>query len=625
MVNINLCVGAAGFALGLSLAGLGAAGVASADSPKTDAARADSKAMSAGPERQAPTATKRMAVRAGNIPAKLSGRTAPGAPARRAGSIPLPSALDGKSDPPAAPIGNLGADTALAAPPTAAAPTAQPMDVLDLAAVSTANTPAITIHNSSKTESIWVYNLTKTADYSIPETPWETEPPPLPPDWVGPVEIKPGLSAPVTLAVFNAPPKSPGNRIYVVEGSAFTLPITPTSGTDPFDPTAFPVGDTFQNYSFLEYSLYPADGGYEYTIDVSYIDEWSLPIQTKFTINGADWNGAKSGKTYGFNDFDTVVNQLKAAGGPYSDLVWSGATPFPPQPPDTVHRIVGPDKVWTAQSLELPPNFLLDKSGWIPASYSDFVKYGAYMASNQQMVYPYAYNGTVLTKPPVSPNPQDPNAQVNFDFWLHQKTAPGSTPYPLALRTAAILDGFKTSDANGVFGFFTYPKDEAAGQFTNIPTTVGLDVYVFGSSDGLTGSAVPGGTWAYTSSAVQYGPWRQIRKNQPKLSGTDSTDTFILNAQFGNARIAPELDFTGLGGDVAVIDRYPLGATSTTIDFVDRARFLGCGLSNTSSQFVYETSTGALYYDKNPQRPGYTSILGVFRGVTDPAEVLFVL
>ncbi len=71
MVNINLCVGAAGFALGLSLAGLGAAGVASADSPKTDAARADSKAMSAGPERQAPTATKRMAVRAGNISGQI--------------------------------------------------------------------------------------------------------------------------------------------------------------------------------------------------------------------------------------------------------------------------------------------------------------------------------------------------------------------------------------------------------------------------------------------------------------------------------------------------------------------------------------------------------------------------
>lgn len=621
MVNINVYVGAAGFALGLSLAGLGAAGVASADSPKTDAASADSTAASAGPARQASKATKRMAARGGNPRARPSTATT----RRPAGPIAPPSTSDGTSDTPAVPVGDVAAAMAPAVPSADPAPTEQPMAASDLAAVSAASAPAITVHNSSKTDSIWVYNLTKTANYSIPPTPWETEPPPLPPDWVGPVEIKPGLSAPVTLAVYNAPPKSPGNRIYIVEGSAFTLPITSTGGIDPFDPTGSPAGDTFENYSFLEYSLYPADGGYEYTIDVSYIDEWSLPIQTKFTINGAAWTGAKSGKTYGFSDFDTVVSQLKAAGGPYGDLVWSGGTPWAPQPPDTVSRIIGPDKVWTAQSTEPAANFLLDQTGWIPASYSDFVKYGAYLASNQQMVYPYAYNGTELTKPPVSPNPQDPNAQNNFDFWRYQKTAPGSTPYPLALHTAAILDGFTTADADGVFGFFTYPTDEAAGQFTNIPTAVDLDVYVFGSSDGLTDSAVPGGTWVYSSSAVQTGPWRQVRKNQPKLSGTDSTDTFILDAQFNNARIAPELDFTGLGGDIAVIDRFPLGATSTTIDVVDRARFLGCGLSNTSSQFVYETSTGALYYDKNPERAGYTSLLGIFRGVTDPEGTLFVL
>ena len=621
MVNVNLCVGAAGFALGLSLAGLGAASAASADTPKTDAARADSTAASAGPTRQASKAAKRMTARTDNVPARPSAA----ATRRPASAFALPSTSDRTSNPPAVPVGEVAATAPVVPLPTDAVPAEQPMNTSDLAALSAANTPAITIHNSSKTDSIWVYNLTKTANYSIPATPWETEPPPLPPDWVGPVEIKPGLSAPVTLAVFNAPPKSPGNRIYIVEGSEFTLPITSTGGIDPFYPPGSPAGDTFENYSFLEYSLYPADGGYEYTIDVSYIDEWSLPLQTKFTINGAAWTGAKSGKTYGFNDFDTVVSQLTAAGGPYGDLVWSGATPWAPQPPDTVSRIIGPDKVWTAQSTEPAANFLLEQTGWIPSSYSDFVKYGAYMASNQQMVYPYAYNGTELTKPPVSPNPQDPNAQDNFDFWRYQKTAPGSTPYPVALHTAAILDGFTTSDANGVFGFFTYPTDEAAGQFTNIPTTVALDVYVFGSSDGVTDSAVPGGTWVYSSSAVQTGPWRQVRKNQPKLSGTDSTDTFILDAQFYNARIAPELDFTGLGGDIAVIDRFPLGATSTAIDFVDRAWFLGCGLSNTSSQFVYETSTGALYYDRNPERPGYTSLLGIFRGVTDPEGTLFVL
>ena len=248
MVNINVCVGAAGFALGLSLAGLGAAGVASADSPKTDAARADSTAASAGPARQASKGAKRMAARDGTAPARPSAAVT----RRPASAIALPSPSNGTSNPPAVPIGQV-AVTAPAVPlPADPVPTDQPIGTSDLAALSAANTPAITIHNSSKTDSIWVYNLTKTANYSIPATPWETEPPPLPPDWVGPVEIKPGLSAPVTLAVYNAPPKSPGNRIYIVEGSEFTLPITSTGGIDPFDPTGSPAGDTFENYSFLE-------------------------------------------------------------------------------------------------------------------------------------------------------------------------------------------------------------------------------------------------------------------------------------------------------------------------------------------------------------------------------------
>lgn len=50
MVNIGVCVGAAGFTLGLSLAGLCVAGAASADSTTTDSARTDAAAVSsAGP------------------------------------------------------------------------------------------------------------------------------------------------------------------------------------------------------------------------------------------------------------------------------------------------------------------------------------------------------------------------------------------------------------------------------------------------------------------------------------------------------------------------------------------------------------------------------------------------
>lgn len=488
--------------------------------------------------------------------------------------------------------------------------------------------PAITIHNRSQIESIWVYNLTGTGDYSIPETPWQVDPPPgprLPPDWVGPVQIIAGSSAPVTLAVYDAPAGSPGHRIYIVEGSEFTLPVTPTSGIDPFYPPGSPGADSFRNYSFVEYSLYPANGGYEYTIDVSYIDEWSLPVQTRFTINGADWTGAVSEKLYGFNDFDTVASQLNAAGGPYGNLVWSGATPWAPQPPPTVKRIIGPDKVWTAQSGQPPANVNMNNTGWIPASYSSFVQYGSYIdTKTQETVYPYAYNGTGVSCSPVTCK-STPVTQTNFDFWRYRVSAPGSTPYPIALRTAAIHDGFTTADANGVYGFFTYPDDEAAGQFTNIPTAVSLDLYIQGASDGVSDSVIPGGVWVYTGSVAQTGTWRQMRKIRSRLSGTNATDTFIFNSAFSSARFAPEVDLNGPGGDIGVIDKAALGATSTTIDFVHRARFFGGELSAARSQFVYERSTGILYYDRHPQRPGFTAVLAKLPGLADPAGTLFVL
>lgn len=599
MAEIKVLASAAGFALGLSLAGFCAAGVASADSPQRDAAKNDRASVSAGPARGATEA---------NRAARRAAPAVKPAAATRATSRPFSASTPDRT----------AAQIAAPAVVQAEAPAAQQ--------AAAPAVPSITIHNSSTTTPIWVYNLTNTGNYSIPATPWPTAtPPPTPPaDWAGPVKIEAGSSAPVTLAVFNAAPSSPGNRIYIVEGSEFTLPVVPTSGIDPFYPGGSPGNDSFQNYSFLEYALYPADGGYEYTIDVSYIDEWSLPIQTKFTIGSAAWTGAVDGKTYGFKDFDTVVSQLNAAGGPYGDLVWSGATPWGPQPPATVHRIIGPDKVWTAQSGQSPANINMNNTGWVPASYQNFVQYGSYVDTNQQTVYPYAYNGTQLSSPPTPPNPPSTSAQDNFDFWRYQVDAPGSTPYAIALRSAAIHDGFP-ADAAGVYGFFTYPNDEAAGQFTNIPTAVSLDIYVHGTSDGLSESVIADGIWAYTSSIEQPGTWRELRRTRPVLPGTGATDTFILNATFSNPRVAPRVEVDGVAGDIALIDSVALGATSTNIDIVDRARF-GCrGSSSDASQFVYERSTGILYYDSNPDLPGYTAVLARLGDLADPADTIFVL
>jgi hypothetical protein len=609
MVKTGVRVGTAAFALGLCLAGPQAAGVASAEDDAGDV-RAASAESGSSPKSIRPGRTAKAA-----MPARTRATVAPQAaavsasrPPRRAAITGIAQTLDGVgswlSNLPASPFTdsvegallllrrNLFPESAIGTPSLGA------------------TAPTITVHNSSQ-QTIWVYNLTNTGDYAIPATPWSTSPT-APPDWVGPVSIAAGSSAPVTLAVNNGPAGSPGNRIYIVEGaSGFTLPITPTSGVDPFYPPGFPADDSFLNYSFVEYNLYPATtgGGNWYTIDTSYIDEWSLPVQMKFTINGAAWTGAVDGKTYGFNDFDTVVSQLTAAGGPYSDLVSSGASPWDPQPPSTVARIIGPDKVWAQQFNEPAANINMNVTGWVPASYSDFVQYGSYLNANQQTVYPYAYNGTQLSG----------TSQTNFDFWRFNVTGPASTPYAIALRTAAIQDGFP-ADANGVYGFFTYPNDEAAGQFTNIPTAVSLDLYVWGSGDGDSGSVIPGGTWSYSSSVAPTGPC--VRTPRPTLTGTAATDTFIMNYTFKN-RTAPLVLATGADGDIVGIDAVALGATSTSVDIVDRACFL---FSLTQSQFVYETSTGTLYYDRNPFLPGYTGALAnLSQSSLDPSNSIFVL
>ncbi|MCH9666332.1 MAG: hypothetical protein K0U80_00355 [Actinomycetia bacterium] len=465
--------------------------------------------------------------------------------------------------------------------------------------------PSVHVHNNSD-KTIWVYNLTDSGDYSIKNPP------------VVPVSIPQGSSASVALAVGTGAPGSPENRIYIVEadanGNGFTLPVDSTGGVDPFNPTAVTAGNSFLNYSFVEYFLYPANGGYEYTIDTSYIDEWSLPIQSKFTIpHGTEWSGAVSGRTYGFKDFDTVVSQLKAAGGPYQDLVWSGSTPWAPQPPSTVSRIIGPDKVWTAQSLQPPNNINMNTAGWVPRSYQDFVQFGATTLPDHMVVYPYAYNGNEYS-----------TTQNNFDFWRFEVAAPAGTPYPIALRTAAKHDGFPGVD--GVWGFFTYPNDEAAGQFTNIPNNVSLDLYVNKSSDGASASVIDGGKWLYSSSPTRSDAGL-LKPGRNILLGSDATDTFILNSVYTSKRATPLVIAQGQEHDLIAIDTTSLaGATSTEVDIVDCFWFLGGGLANYNSQFIYDRSSGYLYYDQHPDRFGFTGVLAnLSLSQIDPAHAVFVL
>lgn len=542
-IKHGVWIGAA-FAFGLCF---GCAGVASADAPDLGTA-----AASSGTGKQSKAATRPARVARSEVAANaVTGRQAAVRAENRAG-------------------GMLSARRNIAATPkpTAAPPTP----------------PSVTLHNNTG-QTLRVYNLPASGNYSVPTG-------------FAPVEVANGNSTPVVLAAGTGPAGSPKNRIYLAEGpTGFALPVTSTSGVDAFNPTVPTAGNSFVNYSFIEYYLYSASDGSQYTVDTSYIDEWSLPIQMQFTLNGADWKGAVDGRRYGFNDFDTVVSQLKAAGGPYGDLVWSGGTPWVPQPPATVSRIIGPDKVWAQQSSEPAANVNMNQSGWVPTSYQNFVQYGSY-SSRGRTVYPYAQDGKQYS------------ARGNFNFWKDEVTAPASTPYPMALRTAAVLDKFP-ADQNGVYGFFTYPNDEAAGQFTNIPTTVSLDLYVFGSSDGSSHSVIEGGDWIYSAPCAS-------------LSGTAATDTYILDRVYRWKLRAPEVRADSADGDLVMIDNGALaGSSSTQIDFVDEARFWGRGRD--ASQFVYESSTGRVYYDRFTAWPGYTGVLANLSPNSNPVNALFVL
>jgi len=60
------------------------------------------------------------------------------------------------------------------------------------------------------------------------------------------------------------------------------------------------------------------------------------------------------------------------------------------------------------------------------------------------------------------------------------------------------------------------------------------------------------------------------------------------------------------------------------VDVVDKAQFWG--RANSGSQFVYDSSTGYLYYDRYPCLPGYTGVLAKLSPSSiDPAKEIFVL
>jgi len=366
--------------------------------------------------------------------------------------------------------------------------------------------PIIKVYNMSG-KSIWMYNLNP--PYAIYQSKG--------------IEII-SSNNPTIVTLDQTTNTTGKNRIYFVESSEF---VDAPSGVDAFNPGTnqdnVPV-NSFLNYTYVEYTFAEDSGVLKYSIDVSYVDEWSLPVQMKFYLNGnTTWGKADDKFVYGFKSFDTVANILRSSVG-YAGLVWSGGTPWGPQPPNTLHRIIGPNKVWQQQygvypgTMSSDPNFCMCDSAWVPISYSTFV----------------CGNSTLTSCSSTDPGTGIPwNAYTysttmnNRTFWFNDLTGPISTPYPMALHQAAVNDG-GGCDSKGKFGFFTYPNDNVSAEFTFIPTTVDLDLYVYGSGNDTSSSVIPGRVWRYSSSVAGAVAPVTIDSDLDNDIDTDSTDLSLM-------------------------------------------------------------------------------------------------
>ncbi|MCP3940314.1 MAG: hypothetical protein GY710_02380 [Desulfobacteraceae bacterium] len=160
---------------------------------------------------------------------------------------------------------------------------------------------------------------------------------------------------------------NPKMRIYF-SANKLTQSIEKGSAPDPFN---FYVDGSIM-YSFIEYNYESQDS--RYTIDLSYIDEYSYPITLKFANVGSYEGcveGCVEGFEYGFKSLQNVITELnKQNNYTWSALAWplTNVKTRWDQYPNDIHRIVGPNKIWAAETNEKY------KIGpWVPTSYLAFI------------------------------------------------------------------------------------------------------------------------------------------------------------------------------------------------------------------------------------------------------------
>lgn len=260
-------------------------------------------------------------------------------------------------------------------------------------------------------------------------------------------------------------PSVAARRIYISDkelNESLNKSNMPPATPNPYDY----YYDATAQYTFVEYNYNdpsnPSSAN-SYTIDLSYIDEYSYPVTLKFS-NVGSYSGCVEGHEYGFTSMVRVKNELKSMsprvnGEKYAwdALIW----------PDTVKcewnsesyphemvRIIGPNKVWSQN-----PDSTI--SAWVPDSYLPFIQ--SLPSTGYQL---FGNTGDSTT---------------NYFVWeKHTATnsqSPSNTGYVKALHSAA------TADKNGKYGFFCYPNDNTAGEFTYVPDAVGCTITVYSLSN----------------------------------------------------------------------------------------------------------------------------------------------
>jgi hypothetical protein len=232
----------------------------------------------------------------------------------------------------------------------------------------------------------------------------------------------------------------------------------PPAAPDPY----YYYYDATAQYSFVEYNYNDPStptSSNSYTIDLSYIDEYSYPVTLKFS-NVGTYTGCVEGHEYGFTSMVSVKNALKAISPPvngaehaWDALIWPDIVKCEYNSEDYPHgmvRIIGPNKVWS----ENPGSTV---KAWVPDSYLPFIQ--SLPNTGHQL-----FGGTAASTS---------NYAVWEKYTSTDNPSPSNTGYVKALHSVA------TADKNGKYGFFCYPKDNTAGEFTYVPDDVGCTITIY--------------------------------------------------------------------------------------------------------------------------------------------------